>query len=45
MIIFVKCIKHWIGNGTFADVFTIYEKKKLTAIQTSNGKISAFIDR
>ncbi len=35
--------KHWIGNGTFADVFTIYAKEKGNADSNLNGKISAFI--
>ena len=36
-------IKHWIGNGTFADVFTIYAKEKGNVDSNLNGKISAFI--
>lgn len=35
--------KHWIGNGTFADIMTIYAKEKGNANSNLNGKISAFI--
>jgi len=35
--------KHWVGNGTFADVFTTYAKEKNSKDGRGNGKISAFI--
>lgn len=35
--------KHWVGNGTLADVFTTYAKEKNSKDGRGNGKISAFI--
>lgn len=35
--------KNWIGNGTIADVLTIYAKEKGNVNSNFNGKISAFI--
>jgi alkylation response protein AidB-like acyl-CoA dehydrogenase len=37
----LKGKKHWIGNGTFANVMTVYVRECSTG--SSNGKISAFI--
>lgn len=35
--------KNWIGNGTFANIMTIYAKEKGNLNSNLNGKISAFI--
>lgn len=33
--------KHWIGNGTFADIIIVFAKE--VARNKNNGKVSAFI--
>jgi alkylation response protein AidB-like acyl-CoA dehydrogenase len=38
----LKGKKHWIGNGTFANVMTVYARE-YSSTGSSNGKISAFI--
>jgi alkylation response protein AidB-like acyl-CoA dehydrogenase len=35
--------KHWVGNGTFADLLTTYAKERNSKYERENGRISAFI--
>lgn len=35
--------KHWVGNGTFADLFTTYAKERNSKDASRDGRISAFI--
>jgi alkylation response protein AidB-like acyl-CoA dehydrogenase len=35
--------KHWVGNGTFADLFTTYAKEQNSKDGRGDGRISAFI--
>jgi alkylation response protein AidB-like acyl-CoA dehydrogenase len=35
--------KHWIGNGTFADIIIVFAKGANTNNSSNNGKVSAFI--
>ncbi|MGH9976784.1 MAG: acyl-CoA dehydrogenase family protein, partial [Nitrososphaeraceae archaeon] len=35
--------KHWVGNGTFADLLTTYAKERDSKDGRENGRISAFI--
>jgi alkylation response protein AidB-like acyl-CoA dehydrogenase len=35
--------KHWVGNGTFADVLTTYAKERSSKNGHGDGRISAFI--
>lgn len=35
--------KHWVGNGTFADLLTTYAKERNSKYGHENGRISAFI--
>ena len=38
----LKGKKHWIGNGTFASIMTVYARE-YSSFGSNNGKISAFI--
>ncbi|HEX5893068.1 MAG TPA: acyl-CoA dehydrogenase family protein [Nitrososphaeraceae archaeon] len=35
--------KHWIGNGTFADIIIVFAKEDKANDSSSNGRVSAFI--
>jgi alkylation response protein AidB-like acyl-CoA dehydrogenase len=35
--------KHWIGNGTFADIIIVFAKEANANNSSNNGKVSAFI--